>query len=178
MESNEYILELNNIYKQFGNLIANNHVSIKIKRNSIHAIVGENGAGKSTLMNILTCVYKMDAGKILLNGKEVHFHSPKDAAKAGIGMVHQEFMLYKGMTVLENIILGTERSHIGFLNKKRDYKDIEEISNKYHFQLPLKEKIDELPVAMLQQIEIVKVLYREAEIFIFDVNWCNRITSI
>ena len=168
MESNEYILELNNIYKQFGNLIANNHVSIKIKRNSIHAIVGENGAGKSTLMNILTCVYKMDAGKILLNGKEVHFHSPKDAAKAGIGMVHHEFMLYKGMTVLENIILGTERSHIGFLNKKRDYKDIEEISNKYHFQLPLKEKIDELPVAMLQQIEIVKVLYREAEIFIFD----------
>ena len=168
MESNEYILELNNIYKQFGNLIANNHVNIKIKSNSIHAIVGENGAGKSTLMNILTSVYKMDAGQIILNGKEVHFHTPKDAAKAGIGMVHQEFMLYRGMTVLENIILGSERSQIGFLNKKRDYMDIQEICDKYHFQLPLKEKIDELPVAMLQQIEIVKVLYREADIFIFD----------
>ena len=95
MTNNEYILELNNIYKQFGNLIANDHVNIKVKRNSIHAIVGENGAGKSTFMNILTSVYKMDAGQILLNGKEVHFHTPKDAAKAGIGMVHQEFMLYK-----------------------------------------------------------------------------------
>lgn len=168
MGSNEYILELNDIYKQFGSLVANDHVNIKIKRNSIHAIVGENGAGKTTLMNILTSVYKMDAGQILLNGKEVHFHTPKDAAEAGIGMVHQEFMLYKGMTVLENIIMGNEKSRMGFLNKRRDRKSIEEICEKYQFQLPLNEKIDELPVAMLQQIEIVKVLYREADIFVFD----------
>lgn len=168
MGSNEYILELNDIYKQFGSLVANDRVNIKVRKNSIHAIVGENGAGKTTLMNILTSVYKMDAGQILLDGREVHFHTPKDAAEAGIGMVHQEFMLYKGMTVLENIIMGNEKSRMGFLNKRRDKKNIEEICEKYQFQLPIDEKIDELPVAMLQQIEIVKVLYREADIFVFD----------
>ncbi len=164
----EYILELEGICKHFGNLTANDHISFKVRRGSVHAIIGENGAGKSTLMSILTCIKKQDSGRIIMNGKAVDFHSPKEASESGIGMVYQEFMLYKGMTVAENIIMGCERTDAGFLNMKKNIKKVEEICDSYDFRLPLKSRIDELPVSVLQQVEIVKVLYREAQLIIFD----------
>lgn len=167
-KDNGYILEMQNICKQFGTLKANDHINLKVRKGTVHAVIGENGAGKSTLMNILTRVQKMDAGSILLNGRKMEFHNPKDASDAGIGMVYQEFMLYQGMTVLDNIILGYEQSTSGFLNKKKAWKEVTNLCEKYHFKLPLKQKIDELPIAVQQQIEIVKVLYREAEIIVFD----------
>lgn len=167
-EEQNYILEMHNICKQFGELKAVNHVDLKVRKGTVHAIIGENGAGKSTLMNILTRIHKKDAGNIILNGESVEFHAPKDAANAGIGMVYQEFMLYQGMTVLENIILGYEQSRGGVIRKKRAYQKVEELCEKYHFKLPLDLKIDGLPIAVLQQIEIVKVLYRAAEIIILD----------
>lgn len=167
-EEQKYILEMHNICKQFGELKAVDHVDLKVRKGTVHAIIGENGAGKSTLMNILTRIHKKDTGSILIDGRKVEFHTPKDAANAGIGMVYQEFMLYQGMTVLENIILGYEQSRFGVMQKKRAYQEIKELCEKYHFKLPLNLKIDGLPIAMLQQIEIIKVLYRAAEIIILD----------
>lgn len=168
MQEREYVLEMKNICKHFGQLMANDHINLSVRKGTVHAIIGENGAGKSTLMNILTCVHKMDAGEIYLNGNMVNFAMPKDAVEAGIGMVHQELMLYEGMTVLENIILGYEPEHMGFIKKKKALAEITEICEKYHFQVPLNQKVDELPIGVLQQVEIIKVLYREADIIILD----------
>ncbi len=167
-EKNPYILEMKDICKKFGSLQANNGINLKVRKGTVHAVIGENGAGKSTLMNILTRVYKMDSGEILIDGRKMNFHTPKDAVKAGVGMVYQEFMLYRGLTVLENVILGDEQTKFGILSKKRCRSDVQGLCEKYHFDLPLSQKIDDLPVAVLQQIEIVKVLYREAEIIILD----------
>ena len=144
------------------------HVSLKVERQSIHAILGENGAGKSTLMNILTNIHKPDSGEILIDGKVMKFKNPRDAARAGIGMVYQEFMLARDLTVLENIIIGYEMGKGPFIDKKKNREKCEELCQKYHLHLPLDEKLTELPVAVLQQIEIAKVLYRGAEIIIMD----------
>ncbi|MCI8475301.1 MAG: ABC transporter ATP-binding protein [Oscillospiraceae bacterium] len=164
----DYVLETRDICKTYGALKANDHISIKIKRNSIHAIVGENGAGKSTLMGILTDIVKPDYGDIILNGEKVVFKSPMDAARHGIGMIYQEFMLAPRFTVLQNIIVGFEEKKGAFLDLKTCRERVEKICRDYHFDLPLDEMIDELPVAVLQQIEIVKVLYRGADIIIMD----------
>lgn len=170
MIKEEYILELKNIRKTFGRLVANDDIDLKVRRGTIHAIVGENGAGKSTLMNIVTCIYKQDSGEILLNGENVNFKNPMEACEQGIGMVYQEFMLFNGLTVLENVIMGSEEfTRFGsFIDKKRIRKKIRDICEKYNFNIPLDVKIDNLPVALLQQIEIVKVLYRGADILILD----------
>ncbi len=167
-ENSKYVLETRNICKSFGALKANDHISLKVKRQSIHAILGENGAGKSTLMNILTNIHKPDSGDILINGEVMHFKNPRDAARAGIGMVYQEFMLAKDLTVLENIIIGYEEGNGPFVDKKKNRQKCEELCKKYRLDLPLDEKLTELPVAVLQQIEIAKVLYRGAEIIIMD----------
>jgi len=164
----EYVLETRNICKSFGTLKANDNISLKIKRQSIHAILGENGAGKSTLMNILTNIHKPDSGEILINGQVMKFKNPRDAARAGIGMVYQEFMLAKDLTVLENIIIGYEQGDGPFVSKKKNRQKCQELCERYHLELPLDEKLTELPVAVLQQIEIAKVLYRGAEIIIMD----------
>jgi len=164
----DYILETRDICKNFGKLAANDRISLKIKRNTIHSIVGENGAGKSTLMNILTNIHKADSGEILINGKEVKFKSTIDAARQGIGMVYQEFMLMKGFTSFENIIVGFEEKKGIAIDFKESRKKVERICDEYHFPLPLDTLIDDLPVSVLQQIEIVKVLYRGAEIIILD----------
>lgn len=167
-EKNDYVLETRKICKNFGALKANDNINLKVKRQTIHAILGENGAGKSTLMNILTNIYKADSGDILINGKIMRFKNPRDAARAGIGMVYQEFMLARELTVLENIIIGYEEGKGPFIDKKENRRKCVELCKKYHLDLPLDEKLTELPVAVLQQIEIAKVLFRGADIIIMD----------
>ncbi len=167
--SDEYILQMKHIRKTFARLVANDDINLDVRKGTVHALIGENGAGKSTLMRILTHIYKPDSGEIWLNGQKTNFKTPLEAARAGIGMVHQEFMLYNNLTVYDNIILGFEEKHGGiFIDKKACRAKIEGICEKYQFNIPLDEKIKELPVAMLQQVEIVKALYRGAEILILD----------
>ncbi len=165
----DIILEARHISKYFGSLVANDDVSLSVRRGTVHSIIGENGAGKSTLMNIISGIYKPNGGEILVNGKHVVFRNPNDATKCGIGMVHQEFMLFQELTVLENLMMGFETKKYGsFLNKKQAAKDIQEIAEKYGFSIPLDKKVSELPVSLLQQVEIVKILYKGAEIIILD----------
>jgi simple sugar transport system ATP-binding protein len=164
-----YILEMNHITKTFGKVVANDDVSIKVRRGTVQALIGENGAGKSTLRNILTNIYRADYGTIFLNGAEVAFKDPLDAARHGIGMVYQEFMLFRDLTVLENIIMGFEKKRARiFIDKKKSRQIVEDICARYHFNIPLDEKINELPVSLLQQVEIVKVLYKGADLLILD----------
>ena len=164
----ETILELKGITKRFGSLVANDHIDFSLEKGTVHAIIGENGAGKSTLMNIISNIYQQDSGEIWLHGERVSFKDPMDACIHGIGMVYQEFMLCNAMTVLENIMLGFEQKRGGFLSKKRARDKIENICLTYHFNIPLDSRVCDLPVSTLQQVEIVKVLYRGAEILIFD----------
>ena len=161
-------LELKNITKKFGSLIANNDISLKIEKGTVHAIVGENGAGKSTLMNIVTAIYKPDSGEIYLNGKKTELKNPMDATRHGIGMVYQEFMLFPELTVWENVITGFEIKTAGFISANKSKAKIREICEKYGFNIPLDSIVDGLPVALLQQVEIVKTLYRGADIIILD----------
>lgn len=169
MSENNYILQMRHIYKTFGSLVANNDINLNVKKGTVHAIVGENGAGKSTLMNVLTSIHKPDSGEIVLNGEVVKFKDTLDAARHGIGMVYQEFMLFKGMTVFENIMMGFEEMAGGvFIDKKKTRKRIEDICEKYHFNIPLDQKVNDIAVSILQQIEIVKVLYKGAEIIVLD----------
>jgi simple sugar transport system ATP-binding protein len=164
-----YALELKNITKIFGNLIANDSINLTVEKGSVHAIVGENGAGKSTLMNIVTAMHKPDAGEIYLHGNRVEFKDPMDATRHGIGMVHQEFMLFRDFTVWENIITGFEERRLGvFVSAQKSRKRIGEICKNYNFNIPFDAVVNNLPVAVLQQVEIVKTLYRGADIIILD----------
>ena len=165
----DVILEVRGICKYFGQLVANEDINMSVRRASVHSIIGENGAGKSTLMNMIAGIYKPSRGEVFVNGEKVVFRSPNDAAKRGIGMVHQEFMLYQDLTVLENLMLGFESTHMGvFLDKKKAKADIEAICERYHFSIPLDDLARDLPVSLLQQVEIVKVLYKGADIIILD----------
>ena len=165
----DVILEVRGICKYFGQLVANEDINMSVRRASVHSIIGENGAGKSTLMNMIAGIYKPSRGEVFVNGEKVVFRSPNDAAKCGIGMVHQEFMLYQDLTVLENLMLGFESTHMGvFLDKKKAKADIEAICERYHFSIPLGDLARDLPVSLLQQVEIVKVLYKGADIIILD----------
>ncbi|MDE5938296.1 MAG: ABC transporter ATP-binding protein [Lachnospiraceae bacterium] len=165
----DLILEAKHICKYFGSLTANDDVSLRVRRGTVHSVIGENGAGKSTLMNIISGIYKPDRGEIYVKGNPVVFRNPNDATKCGIGMVHQEFMLFPELTVLENLMMGFEtKKYGGFLDKKKAAKDITEIAEKYGFSIPLEKRVAELPVSLLQQVEIVKVLYKGAEIIILD----------
>jgi ABC-type uncharacterized transport system ATPase subunit len=163
------IVELRNITKRFSNLTANDNISINIKRGTIHSIIGENGAGKSTLMNILSGLIQPDEGEIIIDGKKCAFLNAKDANKAGIGMVHQEFMLYPELSVVENIILGYEKiKNSMFLDLEKAKDKIVDIESRYSFQFPLDAKIKTLPISIQQQVEIAKVLYRGTEVIILD----------
>ena len=167
---NNYILQMKNIRITFGALVANDNVNLNVKKGTVHALIGENGAGKSTLMNVLTGILRPDCGEIILNGEEVTFKNSLDAAKHGIGMVYQEFMLFNDLTVFDNIIMGFEEKKCGglFIDRKSCRKRVEEICEKYHFNIPLDAKVADLPVAMLQQVEIMKVLYKKADIIVLD----------
>lgn len=165
----ENIVELRNITKKFSNITANDNISIEIKKGTIHSIIGENGAGKSTLMSILSGLIQPDDGDIIIGGKKCEFLNARDANKAGIGMVHQEFMLYPELSVIENIILGYEKiKNSMFLDIKKAKSEIVDIESRYNFQFPLDAKIKTLPISIQQQVEIAKVLYRGAEVIILD----------
>ena len=165
---NKYYLELENISKSFNNVKANDNISLKVKKGEIHALLGENGAGKSTLMSILFGLYQADEGKIKINGEEVKINNPNDANDYGIGMVHQHFKLVEVFTVLENIILGVEPNKYGFLSFNEARKKITQLSNQYNLQVDLDAKITDITVGMQQRTEILKMLYRDNEILIFD----------
>ena len=162
------ILEMNRISKKYGNNIANNNITFKVKKGSIHALVGENGAGKSTLMNILYGIQKYDTGEILLNNKQIHLNSPSDAIDIGIGMVHQHFMLAPSLTVLENIILGNKNNFFLYLNKKSIILKINKIIEDYNLNIDINRRIDELSVGEMQRVEIIKLLYRNVDLLILD----------
>ncbi|MFA6649024.1 MAG: ATP-binding cassette domain-containing protein, partial [Candidatus Izemoplasmatales bacterium] len=164
----DYTIEMLNITKTFGPLIANDDVTMQVKKGEIHAILGENGAGKSTLMSILFGLYKADSGIIKINGEQVDIKDPNDANKMKIGMVHQHFKLVEVFTVLQNIILGVENTKHGFLETESARKKIIELSKRYNLNIDLNKQIRDISVGMQQRVEIMKMLYRDADILIFD----------
>ena len=161
-------LEMKNIVKQFPRVLANNKVNIHLDAGEILALLGENGAGKSTLMNILYGLYKPTSGQIFLNGREVAFHSPQDAIRQGLGMVHQHFMLVDTLTVTENIILGLEPGRRGITDYKKAREEVVALSQKYHLEIDPDAMIETLSVGLQQRVEILKALYRRAKILILD----------
>ena len=164
----EYIIEMCNITKEFPGIIANDDVTLQLKKGEIHALLGENGAGKSTLMSVLFGLYQPEAGTIKKDGKEVKINNPNDATSLGIGMVHQHFKLIDVFTVLDNIILGAETTKLGFLQKKEARRKVLELSQKYGLKVDVDAKVEDITVGMQQRVEILKMLYRENEILIFD----------
>ena len=162
------MLELKNITKTFGNVVANKDVSIRIEPGTIHAIVGENGAGKSTIMRIAYGFYNADSGEILIDGNTVNVKSPQDAIKLGVGMVHQHFMLVDTMTVAENIILGAETSGAAKLDLDRANAEIARLSDELKLGVNPKAYIEDLSVGAQQRVELLKALYRNAQLLILD----------
>lgn len=163
------VLELHGITKRFPGVLANDKVDIALREGKILALLGENGAGKSTLMNILYGLYKPDEGRIIVRGQEVNFQGPSDAIARGIGMVHQHFMLVPVMTVTENVMLGVEPTKKRFfLDKDKVAARIREISDQYGLEVDPDAYIKDLPVGIQQRVEIIKVLYRSADILILD----------
>jgi simple sugar transport system ATP-binding protein len=162
----EYAIELRNITKRFGEVTANDSVNLSVKKGEILAILGENGSGKTTLMNVLSGIYFPDEGQILINGQEVSISSPKDSFALGIGMIHQHFKLINVLSVAENIILGLEGKQQ--LKMKNIVDEVNQLTGQYGFELNPLQKIYNLSVSQKQTVEIVKVLYRGAEILILD----------
>lgn len=163
-----FVIEMNGITKRFGDFVANNQINLTLKKGEIHALLGENGAGKSTLMNILSGLLEPTEGEIKVNGVPTKIDSPNTANRLKIGMVHQHFMLVKKFSVVENIILGKEKTKFGFIQKDLVKKDIMELSKKYHLAIDPDAKIEDITVGMEQRVEILKTLYRGADILIFD----------
>lgn len=164
----EYIIEMTGIRKVFPGVIANDNITLQLKKGEIHALLGENGAGKSTLMGVLFGLYQPEAGEILKNGKPVRIHNPNDANAEGIGMVHQHFKLVEVFSVLDNIMLGAEDTHRGVLQKKKAREKALALSEKYKLHVDLDAVIEDISVGMQQRVEILKMLYRDNEILIFD----------
>ncbi|GAP08489.1 nucleoside ABC transporter ATP-binding protein [Anaerolinea thermolimosa] len=163
------VLELKGITKRFPGVLANDHIDLTLNEGEILALLGENGAGKSTLMNILYGLYQPDEGEVFIRGEKITIHSPIDAIRAGIGMVHQHFMLIPVFTVTENIMLGAESVRMGdFLDRPAAAARIREISSRYGLEVDPNAYVRDLPVGVQQRVEIIKLLYREANILIFD----------
>ncbi|MFC4322929.1 ABC transporter ATP-binding protein [Litchfieldia salsa] len=169
MSQPHYAIEVEDIVKKFGEVLASNHVNFYVKKGEIHALLGENGAGKSTIMSMLSGIYKADSGVIRIHGNICRFRSPKEATELGIGMVHQNFRLVQTLTAIENIILGEKNNRwrgSSWMKKKKE--EIEEIAERYGLRFPTTVPIWQLSVGEQQRVEIVKTLYRGADIIIFD----------
>ena len=164
----ENIIEMLHITKEFPGIIANDDITLQLRRGEIHALLGENGAGKSTLMSVLFGLYQPEKGEIRKNGEVVKINNPNDATALGIGMVHQHFKLIDVFTVLDNIILGAETTRLGFLQKKEARAKVQALSEKYGLKVDLDAKVEDITVGMQQRVEILKMLYRDNEILIFD----------
>ena len=164
----EYVVEMLNIRKEFPGIVANDNVTLQLKKGEVHALLGENGAGKSTLMGMLFGMYQPEAGVIKVKGKEVKISSPNVANDLGIGMVHQHFKLVENFTVTENIILGCEPKKFLTVDVKSAAKRIDELSKTYGLNVDPYSKIEDISVGMQQRVEILKMLYRNAEVLIFD----------
>lgn len=167
-ETSEYVIEMNHITKVFPGIVANDDITLQLRKGEIHALLGENGAGKSTLMSVLFGLYKPEKGEIRKNGQVVKIDDPNDATALHIGMVHQHFKLVDVFTVLDNIILGAEDTRFGFLSKKAARQKVQALSDKYGLKIDLDAKIEDITVGMQQRVEILKMLYRDNEILIFD----------
>ncbi len=163
-----YVIEMLHITKEFPGIKANDDVTLQLKKGEIHALLGENGAGKSTLMSVLFGLYQPEMGIIKKDGKEVKINNPNDATALHIGMVHQHFKLIDVYTVLDNIILGAEETRLGFLQKKDARKKVQALSERYGLKVDLDAKVEDITVGMQQRVEILKMLYRDNEVLIFD----------
>jgi len=163
-----YIIEMRNITKEFPGIIANDDITLQLKKGEIHALLGENGAGKSTLMSVLFGLYKPEKGELYKNGEKIRITGPGDANALGIGMVHQHFKLVHNFTVLENIVLGVESTKFGTLQMKEARKKVLALSHNYNFDINIDKEIRHISVGMQQRVEILKMLYRDNEILIFD----------
>ena len=164
----QYTIEMLNITKRFPGIIANDNITLKLKKGEIHALLGENGAGKSTLMSVLFGLYQPEEGEIHKDGRKVEIRNPNDANALGIGMVHQHFKLVECFSVLDNIILGVEPNKMGFLQKQEARKKVIDLSEKYGLHVDPDAIIEDITVGMQQRTEILKMLYRDNEILIFD----------
>ena len=162
------LLRMEHVSKRFGDFYANRDINLSVRKGEVHTLLGENGAGKSTLMNVLIGLYQPTEGKIFLNGKEVRIDSPAQAVKLGIGMVHQHFMLVEAMTVFENIILGDRNTKGIFIDKEARKKEILDLAERYGLDVELDRPITEIAVGAQQRVEILKTLYRGAELLILD----------
>ena len=168
MKLAEYVIEMLHITKEFPGIRANDDVTLQLKKGEIHALLGENGAGKSTLMSVLFGLYQPEHGTILKNGQPVTIRDPNDANALHIGMVHQHFKLVECYTVLDNIILGVEPTRLGFLQKQQAREKVQALSERYGLKVDLDAKVEDITVGMQQRTEILKMLYRDNEILIFD----------
>ncbi|WP_407653414.1 ABC transporter ATP-binding protein [Brevibacillus ruminantium] len=168
MKPVQTVVEMRGITKRFPGIIANDNINLVVKKGEIHALLGENGAGKSTLMNVLFGLYQPEEGDILINEKVVKITSPNVANELGIGMVHQHFMLVEKFTVAENIVLGNEPKSGLKIDMQRAIQDVEKLSNQYGLKVDPRAKIEDISVGMQQRVEILKTLYRGADILIFD----------
>ncbi len=167
-KSQDYVIEMLHITKEFPGIKANDDITLQLRRGEIHALLGENGAGKSTLMSVLFGLYQPEQGVIKKNGEVVQIKNPNDATALNIGMVHQHFKLIEVFTVLDNIILGAETTKMGFLQKKAARKKVENLIETYGLKVDLDAKVEDITVGMQQRVEILKMLYRDNEILIFD----------
>ena len=164
----DYVIEMLHITKEFPGIKANDDITLQLRRGEVHALLGENGAGKSTLMSVLFGLYQPEQGTIRKNGKEVQIRDPNDANALGIGMVHQHFKLVECFSVLDNIILGVEPNKLGFLQKAEARKKVMALSEKYGLRVDPDALVSDISVGMQQRVEILKMLYRDNEILIFD----------
>ena len=167
-KTQDYAIEMLHITKEFPGIKANDDITLQLRRGEIHALLGENGAGKSTLMSVLFGLYQPDAGIIKKDGKEVKINDPNDATALHIGMVHQHFKLIDVFTVLDNIILGAEDTKMGFVQRKNARAKVQRLSEQYGLKVDLDAKVEDITVGMQQRVEILKMLYRDNEILIFD----------
>ncbi|MEL0278611.1 MAG: ATP-binding cassette domain-containing protein, partial [Deltaproteobacteria bacterium] len=166
--SESAVLEARQISKYFPGVVANEDVNLSLNPGEILALLGENGAGKSTLMNIIYGLYQPSSGEIRVKGRSVKMHSPRDAIDLGIGMVHQHFQLVPVMTVVENVMLGSESVRQGLLDREKVSKRIQQLSQDYQLEVDPNALVEDLPVGIRQRVEIIKALYREADILILD----------